>query len=79
MAQSLSELPPGDLRSGRCLAKRHSLDSGTSRSLLEDHPELVSAYGVTIHFCLLDDLKSRGQVRRRMDAYLGDDTDGRAM
>jgi hypothetical protein len=29
-------------------------------ALLEGHPELVSAYGVTIHFCLLDDLTSRG-------------------
>ncbi|MGH2974874.1 MAG: replication-relaxation family protein [Solirubrobacterales bacterium] len=29
-------------------------------ALLEDHPELVRAYGVTISFCLLDDLTSRG-------------------
>jgi hypothetical protein len=29
-------------------------------ALLEDHPELVGAYGVTISFCLLDDLTSRG-------------------
>jgi hypothetical protein len=29
-------------------------------ALLEGHPELVSAYGLTIHFCLLDDLTDRG-------------------
>jgi hypothetical protein len=29
-------------------------------ALLEGHPELVRAYGVTISFCLLDDLTSRG-------------------
>ena len=28
--------------------------------LLEDHPALDRAYGVTIYFCLLDDLTSRG-------------------
>src|SRR6201746_2956460 len=29
-------------------------------ALLESHPELDRAYGVTISFCLLDDLTSRG-------------------
>lgn len=29
-------------------------------ALLEGHPEFVRAYGVTISFCLLDDLTSRG-------------------
>lgn len=60
MVQSLSEFPPVICALAGASRKTLTRRRDIAIALLEGHPELVSAYGVTIHFCLLDDLTSRG-------------------